>query len=698
MLLGKGSYLYKFYVILILAFIAVMNQNCSSGFEVMPGNAENNAGADSCELPWGGRLLPGEFASAFETGSVPVGQSCRSEIIECVNGQLTGTYRFQNCAVAPAQSCTLPWGGVINNGQSARAFASTSVPQGQTCQEQQRQCNNGTLSGSYTYQACTVAGGPSTTDGIKINLNHVNLTSAKYTRFKNYVDAAVNGANPYGFAAMDAAYMFKLTNQQQYCTLSIRLTDNQVIAAETAMSSGQRPAVASDSYLEVGPFLSDLAITYDWCSAYVTANQRSRWTAYANQAIYNVWNPNSASWGGTPHTWTGWSIDNPGNNYFYSFTEATMFWGLASDNQAMISLARDKMNMLHAYFSALPGGGSLEGTGYGQAHMRLFGLYAVWKDSTGEDYANSNSHLTDSIKYWVHATTPNRSQYAAIGDQSRVSNPEIFDYFRRLLLAARMGTTSTSAKDLASWSLNHISVQQMGQGFNYRHDLMDPGTNTSNAPNESLVYQANGVGQVFARTGWDTNALWMQFTAGTYNESHAHRDQGSFTLASNSWLAVTANVWSHSGINQGSDVHNMVRFVRNGSTILQRSPSTSTIVINSQNSSGAVNATANLTPAFRNDPNIQSWTRNIDFAGRRLLVTDNYAVTSGTEAIFQVNVPTLPTISGNVITAGALRIRVVTPSSPTISIHTWNTVSDFNSGYRIDIRGASGQFVVELTN
>src|SRR5690606_14055289 len=55
-----------------------------------------------------------------------------------------------------ANSCALPWGGAIANGQSVTAYQASSVPNGQTCNSQTRQCSNGQLSGSYAYQACTV--------------------------------------------------------------------------------------------------------------------------------------------------------------------------------------------------------------------------------------------------------------------------------------------------------------------------------------------------------------------------------------------------------------------------------------------------------------------------------------------------------------------------------------------------------------
>src|SRR3546814_8174420 len=122
-------------------------------------------------------------------------------------------------------------------------------------------------------------------------------------------------------------------------------------------------------------------------------------------ALPIFWHPSDATWGGRSFPWSGWSTSNPGNNYYYSFVEATMYWALASGNSTWMNLLRnDKLPALQAYFAKLPGGGSLEGTGYGTSHMRLFSLYQTWRDATGVDLGNANSHATDSIHYWIHAT------------------------------------------------------------------------------------------------------------------------------------------------------------------------------------------------------------------------------------------------------------------------------------------------------
>lgn len=539
---------------------------------------------------------------------------------------------------------------------------------------------------------------PSLQAALTIDTAYVDMKSAAYQRFKGWVDAAVSGNPGYAFSPIDAVMMFKLTSHGKYCEYAVGLIEEQVNAATAKIALGQRPEVAGDSYLEAGPMISALALTYDACGDRISDERRAQWSAYAEQTISNIWSPKSARWGATPAEWTGWSIDNPGNNYYYSFVEATMYWALVSNSEKWLTLLRDdKLPALQAYFAKLPGGGSLEGTGYGAAHMRLFALYRVWKDSTGVDLANANPHVSDSIRFWVHATVPTLDRFAPLGDQSRVSIPEIYDYHRRLMLEARTDSNNEAARAAAAWWLGAISIKQMTHGFNYRYDLLpagDPGK-----PPSELIYLATGTGRLFARSTWEKSATWLSFTAGPYNESHAHQDQGSFTLFAGDWLAVTENIWTHSGIQQGTDVHNVVRFVRNGTNIRQREGTTSLMkVTRIDQATGELQVSADLTPAYAPGAGVQSWKRAIDFAGRRLTVRDTFATSADTQAIFQINVPVNPVLDGRQASAGKLRVKVISPEDARLSSLEWSTLdaAEFRSGWRIDVQGSGNEFVVEL--
>jgi len=551
----------------------------------------------------------------------------------------------------------------------------------------------------------------SSTSKLNVDLSFVDKKSDAYGRFRSWVDSAVAGSPGYAFSATDAALMYRLSESKKYCVLAMKMVEQQVTEAEAAIASGGRPAISGDSYLEVGPYIADLALTLDSCAADISPEQRERWSAYAEQAVWNVWNHASAQWGGRPHPWTGWSTDNPGNNYYYSFLEATMFWALVSGNEKwMKDLRERRLPPLKSYFAKLPGGGSSEGTGYGAAHMRLFSIYRLWRDSTGEDLATASTHSRDSIPYWVHATVPTLDRFAPIGDQSRNSVPELYDYHRRLVLEARQLTQEPGALGMSSWWLDSISVPRMSGGFNSRYDLLPAGT--GGTPPVALSHHAVGTGHFFTRTDWGKDAMWLAFIAGPYNESHAHQDQGSFTLFANDWLAVTQNIWSHSGIQQGTEVHNVVRFERSNSSASQcASPGGDTIVHQCESSQsrstvtitpgadGAFSAVADLTPVYRGNPALVSWQRKLDFAARKLTVRDQFKLGTGTRAIFQVNVPTEPKVNGNEVVAGNLRVRVLEPANAVIGLHDWSKVDsqEFRKGWRIDISGGHDGYVVELS-
>ena len=539
-----------------------------------------------------------------------------------------------------------------------------------------------------------------------LDLGYIDTQSAAFDRFENWATPALPPTSqlPYAFSATDAVYLYVKTGQSSWGQLAAQLVEAQVAAAEAAYG-GQppaRPEIAGDSYLEAGPMLRDLALVYAWCPSFVTPGQRARWAAYAEQTVYNIWNPTLASWGGHSFPWSGWSIDNPGNNYYYSFLQASMFWGFAKDTGGtdwIAFLRTNKIPPLVAYFQQLPGGGSREGTGYGLSHARLFELYELWRQSTPEHevLGDDSSHLLDSIDYWRHATLPTRDRYAPIGDLARESYPSLYDYHRTLVLKARQAAAAvaggSAAANRASWWLHHISLPEVQSGFNLRDDLLPAGT-TETAPT-TLVYHATGVGHFFARSDWSPEATWMSFVAGPYEESHAHQDQGAFTLFRGDFLAVTENIFSHSGIQQGTEVHNVLRFENAGQIVPQQNATTS---LSWQPSGAQIRAAANLSPFYASSGLVHSWQRDLVFDAGQLEVHDLYSTEPGVETFFQIETPVEPIVVGNVIQAGALTIRPLVPANPVIEILPWPTVDaqEFGSGYRVSLSGASGEFRVRL--
>jgi hypothetical protein len=352
-----------------------------------------------------------------------------------------------------------------------------------------------------------------------------------------------------------------------------------------------------------------------------------------------------------------------------------------------------------AYYYQLPGGGSREGTGYGTAQRNLFENHRFWEASTGENLALLSSHATDTIDYWVHATVPTRDKFAPIGDQSRVSHPDLFDYQEQLVREAVIASRGTPQARRGVWWIANNSVNGMQHGFNFHSDLLAT-YDAAEAPT-ALAYHATGVGHFFARSSWATDASWLAFVAGPYDESHAHQDQGSFTLYKRNWLAVTSNVWSHSGIHQETDVHNLVRFVKAGVSIGQSESTTLRSSMTYTTDANGIHVRANLSNAYwRSSSDVRSWTRALDFQGDHLRVHDVCDVAAGVTPVWQLHTPVQPIAQpdGSLL-AGNLRITPVTPAAPNVAIVAMSSVDgDIAAGrYRLELRSASGcEFVVDL--
>lgn len=103
-----------------------------------------SGGVYTCEVP------SLQNAVVNVTGAHSNGQDTQScEVVMNING-------IDSCDIAFAQNCTAPWGATVSDGSQVLAFLNDDPLAPQTCVEQVRQCNDGVLSGSYTFQACTV--------------------------------------------------------------------------------------------------------------------------------------------------------------------------------------------------------------------------------------------------------------------------------------------------------------------------------------------------------------------------------------------------------------------------------------------------------------------------------------------------------------------------------------------------------------
>lgn len=530
------------------------------------------------------------------------------------------------------------------------------------------------------------------------------IGSETATRFRNIVDIELDDPGTiYGFRQADAALLGVLTGEARYCAHAVAHSEAFVVEEEALIASGERPAVAFDSYLEVGDRIGDLMMVYDWCFDVVTPAQRARWIAYSNQAVWNVWHHEDAVWNGAPQPWSGWSVNNPSNNYYYSFLEATMMLGLATDGEndmapgwlAQFRTEKIENELIPIFERDLSGGGSREGTGYGTAMRRLFWLYDVWEASTGEAIADFTGHTRASMPYLIHATTPTLDRLAPIGDHARDSTAALFDYHRGYLLELIDLYPADPVAGSAVQYLSDCSVPEMDQPFQYLYDfLYDP--TVAAAPLERLgtVYHGVGTGHVYARSGWSEDASYLAFIGGPYTESHAHQDQGSFVLFSGEWLAFDENVLSHSGIVQGTEVHNLVRLERDGEPLPMRE-GTNSMLRAVETDGELVYLSADTAPAYRED-DVTQVLRRLVYVRPGIAVIDDRVTTAdtGITPVFALNTPIDPSIAGSRATMdggeGRLDLFVLGGAgAPTET--SWSSIdgAEYSGGFRLDARSSS---------
>ena len=509
--------------------------------------------------------------------------------------------------------------------------------------------------------------------------DQVKANTPAWARLKATVDRWVSGEDLWGFHAWNAALVGQLTGDAKYCTAAIAAVDKQVAAAEAAIAAGKPPEVAGDSYLHVGEMIGDVALVADWCEP--SADQRKRWVTYADQAVSNVWHHDTATWGGKPAAWTGWGTTDPSNNYYFSFLRATMLLGLATGNQTWLDTF-DK-----AKLENVDGGGSLEGTGYGVAMRELWEIYDWWQASTGKTIATPHAHA--SLRTFLHQVLPTLDRVAPTGDQSRDSTAALFDYHRSYLaeLAHLFPTDPLAAR--AKYVLAHGSVPKMSQGFMVAYDFLYDDAIVEKPLDLPTAYLARGIGQLYARSGWDAHATWLNFTAGPYVQSHAHQDQGALLLYKDGWLAYDAVIDSHSGLRQEPAAHSLVR-VDGGA---QRVAHTTSKLTALHRGKGWLYADADLTPAYDGNAHVKRVERALVYLEPDVVVVADHVVSDAPQT-WQLATPVAPARDGTIKTAAhALHVTRLAPTDAKVAIVLdlkSDPSNDYTGGHRYDETVAAG--------
>jgi len=563
-------------------------------------------------------------------------------------------------------------------------------------------------------------------------------------KFKNIVDKQVDGAEYYGFEAKHVAFMYPILGDDKYCQYAVASTDKLVTLEEqniqTFVDGGSFKVLAAyDSFLYVGKRVGGVAAVYDWCYETLTEPQKTRWIAYGNEVLFNLWNYKEASWGGRAKKGNGYATGNPLNNYYYSFLEATMYFGLATQGDNLdagkwLSYFRDNKveTQMLPKFASIKGGGSAEGTGYGTSLSRIFKLMDWWENSTwkkadgsiltGEKLYNENTLARESLDYMLHTVVPSLKYLSPLGDHARDSTAGFYDSHREYLLVLSKLYPDAPSTKAAKTLLQQGGYSSMGKYYTAINDFLYANDSIKAAPLAALpnFYYAETVGHVFSRTDWGQAASYFSASIGPYHEVHDHRDKNSFVFFKDEWMAYDQNINTHSGIYQKESIHSMVRFDNLDNSdpyqgMIWRAPDP--IVHAVVDTPEYTYVSADTAPLYEDRKTkvnlVEQYKRDMVYLKPNvLLVYDQLRTTAGNniQKTWQLQSPFLPAVqsSNKVVFQGGASTMTLTSLLP--AAPSYNTVSyldsiakekyrdaagNLTSGYRLEIpmTGESGEFL-----
>ena len=527
-------------------------------------------------------------------------------------------------------------------------------------------------------------------------------------RLKTLVDSVVAGARPYNFSPWFAALVYQMSGEVRYRDVAIARMDEIVASEEARIASGGFPAVHGNSYLEVDWYLGNLARVYDWAYDGLTEQQKARWMAYGNQAMWNVWKaPGNATtgmagqWGGRTHRWSGWATDNPANNYYRHFINAGMQLGLAThgDNpqaQEWLDIFRNQKierELIPLLNAKVQGGGSTEGTGYGVSTRTLWTVYDTWERSTGERLADKTPHTLASIAQEIHTITPTLDRRAVVGDSTRSVTGELHDYNRDYLQQLIALYPNERLAGVARNVVMNSSVPRMRYDYDYYADVLHGLPKASVTPEVdrsalATAYWGEGTGNFMMRSDWKTDATYGHFQCGRYDESHAHADQGSFMIFKNDWLAYDSLQRSLSGTEQFMSLHNLMRLTMPDGAEVEMRPNTLPCRVMALADHARYSyVAADLTPVYswrhgdyaryqnKHNDRVKKVQREFLFIRpSTFVVLDRVETTVPTRQSWLLNTPVAPVVNAGEITVNnngnTLRVQTLAPANAAASVVT----------------------------
>lgn len=167
---------------------------------------------------------------------------CRSEQRKCENGKLSGSYTYASCVeqniILPVKKSCQFDGQEVADGAQVTAYLASSASASSSCQSEKRICSDGVLSGSYSYATCEIQAPKSC------------LFNGETIPHKGFVTAYLNSAVGYGQkcgsevrVCMDGV----LSGSYQYASCKVDAPKSCLFQGKTIANGGQVIAYQASS-------------------------------------------------------------------------------------------------------------------------------------------------------------------------------------------------------------------------------------------------------------------------------------------------------------------------------------------------------------------------------------------------------------------------------------------------------------------
>ena len=393
------------------------------------------------------------------------------------------------------------------------------------------------------------------------------------------------------------------------------------------------------------------------------------------------------------YTQYGYENDGDLGNYFIrGLYTGTMFTAYGTDgvnpNTATLKSQTKTYTdrIVSKLTTKLPGGYGPQGQYANGTTTDVLQTFTIYKNVTGEDLLSKLEWTNNVMAAIIHGTKPDRKTFYDGGDWTDLP-----------------ATPLTSAvQSFLQYLPNHTSAPYARQLLKDVGEIVPPGTITDYKTSFPLAFLGKVSGPVYARSSWNTDAVWTSFSAGEVFMDHMHLDQGHFTIQKGAdYLLIDGGEYSDY---HTDPFHNTVLIDDRGAGDLSTYPpgqgfwgDTKTRIIKYENVTSYTYGMADITSDYTNNfgtNSVKQALRTFLFIRPQLVIIHDKLNTANVKVkkIFNCNFSAVPTLSGGIytVTKGSSKL-FYKPVVPVSATPVLTAITGKNANYRNCQITVSGQ-------